>query len=444
MVLSLINKFIVIIVKILFLLLILLFFQLLIIDISAWILLSSILFVLLLDISKPLLFKNFFLFYTFLFFIISGEFYFSEEKSFLLDFFVCVTFFMLGYKLVRLKEQKEMFDDIYLNYDSLYYVAYVLNICLIFYKIFLVGFSGYLGGDFFVLSKDSYGTRDNSMGFYTIIKNFVDIYSLSLVILHQYAIFVKKKHANYLPFIILLLIVPMLSLERFRLVQGIVMGLLIFSLTNDKRGEFKPKHFIILLLSIITIVFSAISINNIRSKGFYGENQSESSNPEFAFQILGELNNTFIYKEIKDGLKSGKYSYQYGRTLLLPLALKVVPRSFFPEKPLNTGGEISKSLDLFSFENGFMIPSAIYGDLYYNFGYFGLAIGCLLLGYISNVLDSGITSGNKSKVIISIFVMNYHFYSFLRNDISNSVSLIIFTFIVIFFLKNINKIKIII
>jgi len=438
------NKLFVFILKILFLLLILLFFQLLIIDISTWILTSSILFVLLLDFSKPLLFKNFFLFYTFLFFIISGEFYFSGEISFLLDFFVCVTFFMLGYKLVQLKEQKEMFDDIYLNFESLYYVAYVLNICLIFYKIFLVGFSGYLGGDYFVLSKDLYGRRDNSMGFYTIIKNFVDIYSLSLVILHQYAIFVKKKHTNYLPFIILLLIVPILSLERFRLVQGIVMGLLIFSLTNDKRGKFKPKHYILLLISIITIVFSAISINNIRSKGFFSDNQSVGGNPEFAFQILGELNNTFIYKEIKDGLKSGKYSYQYGRTLLLPLALKVVPRSFFPEKPLNTGGVISKSLDLISYENGFMIPSAIYGDLYYNFGYFGLAIGCLLLGYISKVLDGGITNGNKGEVVISIFVMNYHFYSFLRNDISNSGSLIIFTFIVIFFLKNINKIKIII
>ena len=72
----------------------------------------------------------------------------------------------------------------------------------------------------------------------------------------------------------------------------------------------------------------------------------------------------------------------------LPFLLKVVPRSWYPSKPLNSGAYYMSTVRPAEWAAGYALPPTFFGDAYLSFGTRGAIVACLLLGMLATHLTS--------------------------------------------------------
>jgi len=106
---------------------------------------------------------------------------------------------------------------------------------------------------------------------------------------------------------------------------------------------------------------------------------------QYAFEGRGELGySKWVFKilEIVPERHDYMYGQSYYRLLFLP-----IPRSLWPEKPRNSQIIVAQWIDpgALSVQS---TPVGIFGDLYVNFGFWGI-LGMLVFGYAFGLVDRG-------------------------------------------------------
>ena len=140
--------------------------------------------------------------------------------------------------------------------------------------------------------------------------------------------------------------------------------------------------------------------------------------------LTSEIYPVQAYDEIKSNI--GALGHPHGKTIVLPLLLKLVPRAWFPNKPLNSGAYYMSVVRPKEFAAGYALPPTFFGDAYLNFGLAGAFIGSLALGLIAGRLDLVYRNMHLSRIPVFLLLFA-NFYSIMREPLSESLAGILLT-----------------
>ena len=118
------------------------------------------------------------------------------------------------------------------------------------------------------------------------------------------------------------------------------------------------------------------------------------------------------------------YHYLFGETLLNPW-VNFIPRSIWPEKPEAFGVIIGRQF--YPEANGTSIAPSFLGELWANFGYFGVVTGSLISGIITNHIDCNLSHGRLRKLAPGVY-LPFLFFILHRGDLL-LLSVLIYSFI---------------
>jgi hypothetical protein len=200
--------------------------------------------------------------------------------------------------------------------------------------------------------------------------------------------------------LIWLLLFPLIRFSRSSFVFG---SLLLLAVSFWMRRRFSLVYITVIAACAISVF---IFIGQTRSERI-GQRVSPSG------LFFSELSPWLAYRDIRDNMD--QLNYQYGRTLIIPFFLRFVPRGIWPEKPQNSAGYFNNVFHPEASKAGFMTAITYLGALYLNFGFPGIVIGTILLGYFSGCID-GIVIYRQWKKIGMFFIVFFYYVSILRDD----------------------------
>ena len=112
-----------------------------------------------------------------------------------------------------------------------------------------------------------------------------------------------------------------------------------------------------------------------------------------------------------------------------------------PDKPTNSSGYFMQKLHPAYAEGGYFISTSIFGDMYLNFGIFGVVVFCFLLGMFSARMDSVIIKHDIGG-LPAFLIVYYYYYILLRGDLQGSLTQVILTAVTYLFLRQMLNIRI--
>jgi oligosaccharide repeat unit polymerase len=135
-------------------------------------------------------------------------------------------------------------------------------------------------------------------------------------------------------------------------------------------------------------------------------------------------------------LNEGNLDYLNGETMAKPL-IAFVPRSIWEEKPETVSRRFPKEINPSFYERGGSEPLTIFGEFFWNFGYFSsiafVFVG-VYLGWIDKVFRVGFVSSDRKLVCLSLALSAYLFH-LLRGPFDTFwiFHLLVFLFVFIFY-----------
>ena len=386
--------------------------------------------ILALNLKHPLLLKNFFLVITILLFGVSGSFYFPDERTLTADMVIYITSFLAGYAVYQfIPKRSQPLHYSILNYNqpsankTIFIERLLLLLCLAKLGLIAVdiathGFINYYLGQALVSNISSYGTASVSKGILTILQSAVNSVSIAALTLYVYQCHAWNHKIKYKLITIMLVVIPIVSLQRSSLATGIMLTMVIVTLNSvSRRQAYKFLAASITAILTIGIIFGGIRENRLLDQ------ESSIINAERAQQIIvGELSSIVAYQGIKSNINT--LEYQLGSTIVPPLLYKFIPRSIMPDKPLNSSGYYTTQMRPKEAEGGFFLAPTIFGDIYLNFGLSGTLAFTNLLGFLVARLDR-IYLHTDIKNLPIFLIIYYGFYSIIRNNSVESIAYLI-------------------
>jgi hypothetical protein len=171
----------------------------------------------------------------------------------------------------------------------------------------------------------------------------------------------------------------------------------------------------------VLAVTTALFVAGLRS-GFTPLGAAQPQSSSTVSLLTSELSTAQAYGDIKANI--GVLGHPEGKTILLPLVFKVVPRSWYPNKPLNSGAYYMSIVRPAEFTAGYALPPTYFGDAYLSFGFGGALALALLLGALASRIDQAYKRVNLRWMPLFLLVFA-NYYSVLRDPISESLAGII-------------------
>lgn len=210
----------------------------------------------------------------------------------------------------------------------------------------------------------------------------------------------SRKKSNVLMWIVIFILIELVIFALFRtrsLMVAHSMAVMIgyyyssFYAYNKYKNLFTPK-FTVLLLGVV------LFITAISTRFFRGYLQPTSNLNDFNFDI-----GLFLERSIESGdigysktvMRVIEYSLEhdillYGQSYYR-LLFTVIPRSIWPNKPENTQQIVADWLEPAAI--GLSLPPGIIGDVFINFGIFGVIL-MFVFGFIFSLFDNKMYIGN--------------------------------------------------
>lgn len=183
-----------------------------------------------------------------------------------------------------------------------------------------------------------------------------------------------KQHKN-ITFTCMGLAILLYFNTRFAIIKLLFQYLIITCVYVKKIREKIPLLFIGIFIPIIFILVVGLGIYRDST------NNKNISNIDYSYLFMGQFHPMM---SIADGMafKNQFGPQRYGRTIILPILQKPIPRSVWKNKELNAGAIYTKTMLPGSLESGFAVAPGIAFDLYINFGYLGSLIFMIFLGFV--------------------------------------------------------------
>lgn len=405
---------------------------------SALVIGSLVVCLLFINISHPFLLRHIFLAYSFSIYNIAPLILSEEEVDRYLwsvEFIAIATLFMVGYYLgLRVVRRRQIVEAAKISADmALEWKERVLrnsilvllcgNVIVLLWNVKVFGLHGFYEGAMLAEAVKSYGHLDPS-GAITQVMSFV-FGSLTLVCLSvlvermarrqnlgrarvYYRGLTTKKRQVLLLSLISLVFLPVFQLSR----SGVVFGILTYLVIRSKISKGIVALGPVILLGMMFGIFVYIGL--VRDQALGGVGRIETI-------FASELTPWMAYREIRSNIDL--LDYQYGKTLIIPFVLKVVPRGLFPDKPYNSSGYYMSVLRPKQFEAGYSLAPTYMGDLFLNLGWPGVLVGTVFLGIFSGRIDRIVLCRQMNKLGLFVVVFASYF-ALLRNNLSDSIFII--------------------
>ena len=122
-----------------------------------------------------------------------------------------------------------------------------------------------------------------------------------------------------------------------------------------------------------------------------------------------------------------------------------IPRSFWKDKPVNIDTEVgSKIYGATAFGTG-AVPPGLFGEMYWNFSYVGIFLGCIFVGIILSIVQKYFNKrlGSVNSTMIYILCFSQISVGILGSSITSTITGILFMLIPIILINKfvLQKIK---
>jgi len=184
-----------------------------------------------------------------------------------------------------------------------------------------------------------------------------------------------------------LIIVRHYRVQRVSLVKGAVLGFVMF---------------------VSLMIYHLLKQEFLATGKFFFINEEQGVFLSFvnflATQFTGNLMQLQTMTVLVDAMPHG-LEWQNGTTLLM-IVLILIPSGLFPDKPLTAAGVFTGAFwpDKWLME-GTTLPPGIFGELYMNFGFFGVLFGGLFLGLLWGRLYGAVIYNPKSDRALGVYAL---------------------------------------
>lgn len=385
-------------------------------------------FVNLLDIMNPIILRNIVLVYLFVIFVVGGRVFYAEqlEEALQIDFLIYATAFWVGYKwplllatrkINRLQEiRRPAFVCKVAEYGLVITIALALVVQLA--EVGRVGIEEYLNGATLVGKIVTYGQYEPLLGTMTIVTYVTSLGTMVFGSLYIGACLERQSLPKFWLLTLVFIMLPLVKLSRGELFRGFLFLVLVTRLTYGQSW----RRWFVLAVSAGAVVAGGLGFGAIREAALGLGREDSTLSRTMVRLLLGELSPVIAYMDIKAHID--ELGLQLGSTIVPPLITKLVPRSWWPEKPLNSSGYFMFSLYPEHAYSGFFLAPTFLGDLYLNFGYAGSVFGAAVMGLGSKLIDRYLASGKRAfclPLLGIILLIWANIYSILRNNLSDSM-----------------------
>ncbi|MDD5079047.1 MAG: O-antigen ligase [Candidatus Omnitrophica bacterium] len=381
------------------------------------------------NFKKPFLLRNIFIFYLYAIYNIAPYVFGDADERYyvwLVEFFVLIMVFVLGYirgqrsRRFRISAVRPISQSgVSFNKKDKFLISGMIVLLMV--HLFVIvktiksfGLSGFYSGAQSASLIADYGKLNVSGAVNQVITFGLGVVTLAVLAVLLERMIVRRFISGKLLFRYeclrrrLILILAMIWLLLFPLIQFSRSGFVFGSMVMLAIWYWSRKHFP--LMRFVVLIICAISVFI-----FIGQSRGERLGQRVSSSklFISELSPWVAYRDIRDNMD--RLNYQYGRTLVTPLFLRLVPRGMWPEKPQNSGGYSNYILYPGAAQTGFMIAPTYLGALYLNFGFIGVIFGTILLGYFSGWVDGIVLYQHWEKIGL-FFIVFSSYICILRND----------------------------
>lgn len=290
---------------------------------------------------------------------------------------------------------------------------------------------------FFILPTSlAYTLMNDGSGYASLIGGCVKGFVVALLI---YGLIENDRFAMIVSVISLLVGVDDSSRRAY--IAIFVPSIVVITDLVKKRFGFIPLKsklvFAILLLSIF------VFLNAIRSTNDFGEGFDPNDKVSNTLSYISKLRSvdTFYNTSFLVEKFPVPWDFYYGETYFSVLAAPI-PRSIWEDKPVGLGAPLGLmnrygykgkfDIEMWGDANQFSLSPGFVGEAYANFGYIGVLVLSILLGFVTAFFDKKVVSEGLSPRTIPWLMFLSTFVLIHRGDFYVSVNYQLFMFIAVF------------
>jgi oligosaccharide repeat unit polymerase len=404
-----------------------------------------------LDFRNPLTLRNFVLLYTLALFGVGASYLHLSGVAILSDAVWYTIAFLVGYVGGSLPgfPRRRTGSSVgrppgrgalrIVDIESALFVLIILNLLMLAYQFSRYGIVGYYQGRQLLDQALTYGKASTVSGAEQIVRFGLSDSGIALVVLYVTACFESKRAIRYRYPVALFLAVPILSLDRFDAVIGAFTLLAIYACDRrlspgsqtranavssvELRISRKRGRGAVILFGLVLALVTSIFVADLRS-GFTNKSGGVPGPSDRVAMFTSEFEPVQAYEGIKANITI--LGHPHGRTIIWPLLLKVVPRAWDPNKPLNSGAYYMSIVRPKEWQAGYALPPTMFGDAYLNFGFGGALILCFVVGVAAARLDQAYKHSNMRGIAAYLLVFA-SCYAILRDPLSDGLAALLLT-----------------
>jgi hypothetical protein len=431
------------------------------------------------DLAHPLCLKNYFLAYAMLIFGVGGLYFARGDLIISLDLLLYVSVFVASYSVVsrfapsvRAKPVSTPGSAESAVANWLLWLVLAGWVFLLVAQVAAYGASGFYSGEALADRIARYGHADFVNGLVSVFEQGLSIVTLATAAYYIDVCVRREAQPNYWRLALIFLVMPIFLLRRADNAIGTLFLLAAQPVAARMRGArySLPSAAPLIAGSVLLSLASSVVIGSLREvavapptpspvaterptpvasatarPGASGPTAASSSpvatpsltptpvpSPLVTLErtdrmLRSELSPIAAYRDIRE--HPTDFGYRLGSTIIPPLVLKVAPRSWFPDKPISSSAYYMMQRDPGSLAAGYLLPVTIFGDALLNFGYAGALAAAGILGLVAGRLDRSMRLSAIGD-LPAFLIIYYNFYTLLRNDLANSLAVILLTAVV--------------
>ena len=424
-----------------------------------------------LDLQHPFSLRNFFFAYVLLLFGVGGQYFAPDDLTLSVDLLLFLAFFAFAYAIARLLLPRHA--NVIDRTGKSVTLPSVLLICvslgwaaLLAAQIGIYGMKGFYAGEGLADRITKYGRPDFLTGLQSIIEQGLSIVTVASVVMYVQSRVNSGKRPNYFLLSLPLVVAPVLLLRRYDFAVGLLLILAIQPIAARLCGvRYSILASAPLIAGSLGLAFAVsvmvgslresalasppnavasptaapaasptgssteepvahVSPDGLEPSSLLKDLQTLMTEQRLLGPVYSEMSPITGYRDIRE--HPNDFTYKLGTTILPPLVARIVPRSWFPAKPVSSGAYYNETRTPEAFAAGYALPVTVFGDALLNFGYLGALAAAAVLGVIAGRLDR-VFDATTSRGLPMFLIVFYGFYSLLRTDLANSVSVIVLT-----------------
>lgn len=199
----------------------------------------------------------------------------------------------------------------------------------------------------------------------------------------------KERYIKLILVIVMLLCVSPTGISRFLAAALYIPAFILIAYRKYSRINYQML-FVNLVVFGIFILFPLLDITR-----FFTLEKLNDFNFNTDLYLGGDFD---AFQMLSNAIQYDKTSYGFG---FFGVLLFFVPRSLWPEKPLNSGVEVATFFDL----RNLNVSMPLIGEFYMNFSYPGIILGGILLGFLLKIVDMQF----KNIIKVNLFTIFIYF-----------------------------------